>query len=345
VALLLGGSCLAEKVDPAENAEQPAATPLYDPQEYRGMLKKFQEVSGVVSNPSGFAWNWLGEGSVAYAKGNLDEAMAAFGQALSAGDKTVDPHAHFNLANTIYQRTVLAGKAMGAKKEKNLEKSIEEIGGIIVQLKDSLAHYVATLSTLPNHEKAEKNKKIVEELLKQLEQKKEEMEQQQQQQQQKKEGEEGQEGEGESEGEGEQGKEGQSKGKGEGKGEGEGEGDQAQDKEGDGKGDKPNEKDGKGDKGEKGDKRTEEQKQKEEQAAKDANKDRDGKVEAANGNQKGNEGKKAEGEKGQGEKDGQVNEKTGFSPQNARRQAQRMSDEVQVRPKVDRVPERPFKNW
>lgn len=335
---------------PAEKAE-PKSVPIN--------VRPYEEKLAAISNTTTggndhIAWTRLGEGSVAYARGDFDGAVDGFGKALLGNDASLRTQAYFNLANTLFQRA--QASVTGVKK---LDPDI--LGDLISRLKESVTNYGEALVLKPDHKEAADNKKKVEDFIKTLEAAKKQMEEQKGKKKGKKgekgdksKGEGDEEGEEDGEGEGQDGKPGKSK-KGKkkdqaGKDQEDGEGEEGEEQEGGEGGDKPKDKDGKEGGGEE-DKRSEEQKAQEQAAQEASNKDMKGKVEAMNqGKGQGDKGKDKgkEGEKGEAEesKDGIPNEKTGFSRTEARRNIQRLSDDVQVRPRIEQAPpDRPFKNW
>ena len=80
-----------------------------------------------------------------------------------------------------------------------------------------------------------------------------------------------------------------------------------------------------------------------------SNEKKEGKIEGQNGNGPGGKEPQEQGEpaeEGEGVED-EINPATGFSPAEAKRALERLSDEdMKVRPRVDSVPEaRPLKDW
>ncbi len=361
---------------------------------YRTALRKFQHKLGnqATAHPG---WNWLGEASIHFAARDYDLALASYGQALAAGDTQIDAQAHFGLANTIYRQAEAEALAMkekqkagGSKKPAKTDSTeqtkpqdpLADLQQLIDQLEDSLAHYINTLDLKPEHAEAANNKKIVEELLKQLKAEKEKKEEQAKQEQQKQQ--QGSQGEGQegkpdqkqqensesdkkdeqskdgSQGEGQNEKQGQSD-KETDKSEGtqeqeEGKGKEGQQNEGAGKEDKPGEGQatGEGEEGkpDKGDQRSQEEMKKAEEANQKANEKRDGQIQAQpDGNKPGDQPGQKAGEKREAdvenEADAKPNKETGYSPSQARRLAARMADEARVRQEHRLRQERAYKNW
>jgi Ca-activated chloride channel family protein len=102
-------------------------------------------------------------GAAAYKAGDLDQALAAFSQAVTSPDPHLRTRASYNLGNTLFQRGV-------AQKEK--EPKIQE-------WKNALQHYEEALKVEPKNADAIYNRDVVRKLL-------EELEKEQQQDQQKK---------------------------------------------------------------------------------------------------------------------------------------------------------------
>lgn len=341
VLTLLVGCLLIQPAPAASLGEQKDAKLVkHDPTKYEKSLKEFETKR--IGGQDHLAWRRLGQGAIDYAQGEYDEAVNHFGKALLGSDPDLQTQAHFNLANTLFQRArVSAGQI------KKVDPAA--LGDLIKTLKDSIVHYDETIKLKKEHAEAASNKKTVEDFIQKLQLEKEKQEGQQQAEKnkpkEKKEGEEESpgEGEGKSEGEGKESKDGkESKEKGE--------------KEGKEKGDQPGEKgendqsgqDGKGkdekDKKAGEDKRTEEQKQAEKEANEASNQERKGKIEPMNQGKPGEKPGEAEGKNKEGEQ--QKDPRTGFSRSEARRNLNRFSDDVQVRPEQEQArPDRAFKNW
>jgi Ca-activated chloride channel family protein len=318
---------------------------LHNPAPYEQRLQELTTTWG--GGNDHLSWKRLGEGSVAYANGEYDLAVEKFGKALLGQDPKLRSQAHFNLANTIVQRAKLATEGV-----KKFDSKL--LGEIITKLEDSISQYQETLTLEPKHTEASDNKRKIEEFIKELQKQKEAAEKQEGKKDEKKDGEK-KEGEQEGEDKKDKGKEeeGKKDGDKEGKGEKEGEGKDGKDgepkdkdgkegekKEGQGAGDEKKEDEKSGQQG-KEDKRSEEQKAKDKAALEESNR----------------EFKKTEKKDKPGEKPGdkpseqmaaemKKNQRTGFSRVEARRNLDRFSDTVEVRPQMEEArPDRPFKNW
>jgi hypothetical protein len=319
--------------------EQARKPPKHDASAFQASLRQMQIQAGTEFSAKREGWTWLGDSAVAYASENWDSTVSAAGSAIGAGESTVTPHAHFNLANALYQRA----KTHAATLRQQKEQKAEDLPELIHQLEECVEHYDHTLSKLPDHAPAAENKSTVEELIKKLKELQKLREQQQNQQKQQ--GEQGQEEQqenqekspgdqpkpqpGEKEGEKNPG---QSQG-------GQGEGG----KEKNGEKPKDGEKDAQTKEGESGDnkpkgqdQRSEDQKAAEEKARLESNKELEGKREALN---------QVQTKGAQESKDEKKNEKTGYSPSQVRRALKKMADDVSVRPEQERRQEMPFKNW
>lgn len=325
-------------------ASSSAAVEISTPEVLESKLQGWQRRPS--GEPDHLAWQRLGQGAVAYAKGDFDQAVERFGKALLGDDPSLRSQAHFNLANTFFQRAKISAAAVKKPDKKALTD-------LIRQLQDSLANYQSTLALNSHHAEAAANEKVVEELLKKLQ---EELEKQDSQpskkDQQKKEGDKGdqgqqpgdpQQGQGKQDGksEGQDGPPGDSSTPGQDKKEGDSSkesGDPSKEGQNGKEGDPSKE----GEK-EKEDARSEAQKEQEKAAQDASNQQRDGQAEAMkDGEQQGK--KPSEGTIQEGE--AKPNSKTGFSRNEARRNLDRFSDDVQVRPQFENArPDRPFKNW
>lgn len=166
--------------------------------------------------------------------GMMEQAIESFGFALASPDAAVRERAHYNLANSIYERTKAADKVRHeawakAKKRKDKHKhaiTFKYLDKTIRLLENAIEHYQETLLLNPDHAAAAANHKKVAEVINDLREIRK-----------------GKAGEGEpgereglSDGQGQgkgQGK-GQSKGKGKGQGQGQGEGEGSGEGEGEG---------------------------------------------------------------------------------------------------------------
>lgn len=340
--LLLAITPAGAKTSPA--AKEPA--PLHDPAPYEKRLEDLTDTSAGGLNF--LAWKRLGEGSVAYAKGDYDAALEKFGKALLGHDPDLLTQAHFDLGNTFFQR----GKLSMAE-VKTPDK--QQITALITQLQASVAQYDETLKLAPKHAEAAQNKQVIEDFLKALQQQQAQKEQQKgkkdkkdqkdkdQDQQEKKEGDQQagdqpQEGE-PKDGEPKDGQEGDPK---EGDGQKSGTGKEGQEGEPkDGKSGKSEDQEGKdGDAKSSEDKRTDAQKAQDKAAQEASNR------EFKKSDEKPGEKPTESLAEAQKKADQKKDAKTGFSRVEARRNLDRMADTVEVRPQIeDARPDRVFKNW
>ncbi|MGV3531804.1 MAG: VWA domain-containing protein, partial [Chthoniobacteraceae bacterium] len=147
---------------------QPAAASLnpgvdsYRQEQYKKALDQFAEQLQRQPKSPELQYNI---GSAAYKAGDIDRALQAFSQALTATDPALRSMAAYNLGNTLVQR----GLAQKEKKPK------------IQELKNALQHYDTALQANAKNEDAEYNRDVVRKLIEELEK-----EQQQEQQEQDK---------------------------------------------------------------------------------------------------------------------------------------------------------------
>jgi Ca-activated chloride channel family protein len=344
---------------PAGNEPEAPKEKLHDPKPYEKSLAELTKT--YAGGADHLAWQRLGEGSVAYANGEWDTALEKFGKALLGKDSQLQSQAHFNLANTIYQRTKLF---VEGEKNPN-EKTLAEL---ISKLNDSIAQYQHTLDLDPNHKDAAANKKELEEFVKKVR-----LEKTKKEQQKKEKGKKGDKSDGDKPDEGneEQGdkpQEGEGKEKGD-QEKGEEESDDGSGKKGQGQdgkdgakrdgtaGDKPNDKDpkegaGSGDKDDKNkdgteDKRTAQQKADDKKAQDDSNREFQKPSDKPGDNAGDKKGDKKTEIAEQKKLDMKKDQRTGYSRSSARQKLERFSDTVDVRPQFDDTArsDRPFKNW
>jgi Ca-activated chloride channel family protein len=280
--------------------------------------------------------------------GMIEHAIDAFGQALASPDPAVRETAHYNLANSIYERVKAAeaerdaafNKTKKKKEKKKYRLTLKYLDGVIRQLENSIEHYQETLALNGDNKDAKSNLDAVVALVKTLRDiRKEKAES----------GEgDGEEGEGTSKGKG-QGKgkqKGQGKGKGQGQGQGsgsgedEGEGGEDGDDEGDG-GDKDGKGKGGDDEGDEG----EGGKGKGDEEGKGdgdkSNREFDGKLKAD-----GDTGNHDSDNGGKGTGDGSESGSGEVARQKAIQKLKNLSQELPPRERTRSVPEtRPDKDW
>lgn len=287
----------------------------------------------------------FGRGAAAFKLKDYDRAVDSFGAAVLTGDLKQRAKAHYNLANSIYERAA----ELSAKAKPATQAKLAFIDGLIRQLENSLENYQQSLILDPGNADTRTNHDITDDLIQKLRDIRKQMAQQQ--------------GEG-----GKDKKKGQQKGKkkgrgqGQGQGEGEGEGDGQNGESGpNGKKKRRGDKDP-GDEGDNGDKEdgkgTGPEGDEEKKAREQSNKEREGDIgstggtgpkEEGDGQSKGNGKEKADGEPtaSDDDPDNEVNPETGYSLNDARNLLEQFSDEdTKVRPQIESVPEsRPRKDW
>jgi Ca-activated chloride channel family protein len=289
--------------------------------------------------------------------GMIETAIESFGQALVSSDPAVREAAHYNLANSIYERTRAAEAARDAafnttKKKKEKKKyrlTLKYLDGVIRQLENSMEHYQETLTLNSQNKDAQKNLDKVTALVKELRNIREEK---------------AKNGQGESEGKSQGKSQGKGQGKGKGKGQGQGQGNGQGKGQGAGSGDEEDddgggdedEDDGDGDNGDKpgdgsgdedGDKGKGGKGEGEEEGkgkGDESNKEFDGKLKADGdaGNHDGDKGDKEKGGKAGGPESGSGE----VARQNTIQKLKNLSQELPPRERTKSVPEtRPAKDW
>ena len=227
----------------------------------------------------------FGRGAAAFKNKDYDAAADAFGSAVLADRIDLRAQAHYNLANSIYQR---AGAIAKLAKPKQLAK-LSFYDGLIKQLENSLENYQQALVLDPEQEDFKANHDTTDELIQKLRKIRQQV----------------------AEGQGKGKQKGKDKGKGKCKGEGDGEGEGDDGEEGS--------EGGKQSKGAKPDESEEEK-----AAREKSNEEKEGKIEGQNPGGDKPEGEEPGGEKsgenGEGgepdeteEADNEINPETGFS--------------------------------
>ncbi|MES2706969.1 MAG: VWA domain-containing protein [Verrucomicrobiota bacterium] len=293
----------------------------------------------------------FGRGAAAFKNKDYDTAVDAFGTAVLAKDLKIRAQAHYNLANSIYQRTAdLVKKAKPATRGK-----LSFVDGLIRQLENSLENYQQSLTLDPGNADTKTNHNTTDDLIQKLRNLRKQLAKQQGQGKGKGKKKKGQKGQGE-QGEGQPGGEGEGEG-GNGKSGPNGQqqgpgnrkpGDEGEngDEEGDGANGEEEGDEGPGGEGEQ-----------EKEAREKSNQDRQGDIGAAGGGPKpGDEGEGGDGDKNSdqksdrnpgGDADGNGGNQFGNGGSDAENLLDQYSDEdTKVRPRLDSVPEaRPRKDW
>ena len=307
-----------EKAKPAE--EMPIGNPwaFYEAGQYHASLHNFKkrlapEGESAVS-ATGDPVLEFGRGAAAFKNKDYDAAADAFGSAVLTDRIDLRAQAHYNLANSIYER---AGAIAKLAKPKQLAK-LSFYDGLIRQLENSLENYQQSLVLEPENADFKANHDTTDDLIQKLRKIRQQV------------------AEGQGKGKGKQ----PGKNKGKGKGEGDSEGEE----EGEGEG---GEKSGKGAKpDESAEEKAAREKSNEEKEGKIDGQNPGG--EKPDGEEPG-EGKGEGGEEPDEtqEADNEINPATGFSAAEAKRQLERLADEdMKVRPRIEQGREsRPAKDW
>ncbi|MGB1259785.1 MAG: VWA domain-containing protein [Akkermansiaceae bacterium] len=183
-AILITMLCLCQ-LAPAKSIIQ-QADDAYQAKDYSQASKLFLKALSDAEPEDTFALR-LGLGSTAYHLKQWDNACRHFSHALKSTSPTLQPEAHYNLANALFQKA-------GAKlTDKNPDDSPEvKMRSVIEHLEDAISHYQSTLKLSPEHSSAAHNLKLAEEFLKKLQQQQQKQQEQQQKNQQNKENEDSQ---------------------------------------------------------------------------------------------------------------------------------------------------------
>ena len=287
---------------------------LYQEGKYKSSLHNFQkrlqpEVE-TAQQVTGDTTLEFGRGAAAFKSKDYDTAADAFGSAILTDRIDLRAQAHYNLANSIYQRA--AGIAKQAKPKQLAKLSFYD--GLIKQLENSLENYQQSLVLEPENTDFKVNHDTTDDLIQKLRKIRQQVA-------------EGQ-GQGKKQKGGKSGKKGKGSGKGEGEGDGEGEDE--------GEGAKP---------GESEEEKAAREKSNEEKEGKLEGQTPGGENEG--GDKEGGEKKGGDEPSGTEEADNEINPQTGFSAAEAKRQLDRLSDEdMNVRPRIEQGPEsRPAKDW
>ena len=382
-ALLITRPCMAETEATATETSGLPALEAYQNENYKAAVNRYQQEIEAAKSAKERSWLEFGLGSAAYRTGDFELAERSFGKVLERQQgKGLNADAHYNLGNTLFRHgQALLKPGSDSPSGANTPAPAADLEGTARQWKAAIEHYQATLEVEPGHKLASENLKIVgqhlEQLRKQQQQqqdqqkkdeqqkkkdKEEDKDKEQNQDQDKKKGQ-NQDDKGESKDQQQQpdgskgkqpppddkknqdGKDGDDKDKQQPpSSDPQNPGDQ-KDKPGD-QSDKPDKQDPakgspgkdpkKESKGKPGDQQQEPQPQ--------------GKPEPPQqqpeGNLKAEPNQQQPAQQGESQKDQQPNSETGFSPLEARRLLQSLSDEdLNVKPLVRSVPAQPYKNW
>jgi len=135
---------------PAAGFAKNSGVEAYEREDYSGAAREFSQQLKLQPKSPELHFN---RGSAAYKTGNLDEALAAFSQAVTSPDPQLRTRAAYNIGNTLFQRGV--GHA---------EKPAK-----IQEWKNALQHYEDALRTEPKNADAAHNRDVVRKLLEELE--------------------------------------------------------------------------------------------------------------------------------------------------------------------------------
>ena len=291
---------------------------FYQQGKFKSSLHNFQKrlqpdgetAQGVTGDPN----LEFGRGAAAYKNKDYDTAADAFGSAVLTDRIELRAQAHYNLANSIYQRA--AGIAKSAKPKQLAKLSFYD--GLIRQLENSLENYQQSLVLEPENDNFKANHDTTDELIQKLRKIRQQI----------------------ADGQG-KGKKGP-KGKGQGESEsedGEGEGGEGSGKP---KGAKPDES--------KAEREAREKSNEEKQGkieGQNPGGEEDGEEESGGKKPGGEKGEGGDEPDENEEADNETNPETGFSAAEAKRQLDRLSDEdMKVRPRIEQRQEsRPAKDW
>lgn len=169
----------------AQEKEPVAALHAYQKEDYKNALHAYQQELAQSESTKEQSRLHFGLGASAYRTGDLELAEQSFGKVLEqAHSKKLTTDAHYNLGNTLFRH----GQALLKPKATTVEESGDtppsktaqpDLKGAGRQWQSALEHYQAAIDIDPQHQAAEENLKIVRKHLKQLQ------EQQKQQQEQK----------------------------------------------------------------------------------------------------------------------------------------------------------------
>ncbi len=140
---------------------------LYQQKNFKGALQDFQQQGQ--QNPDSDALQF-DQGTASYQLGDYENAISAFGKALTSRDPALHEKSEYNLANSLFERAV--------PQERPKENRIAD-------LRNAIQHYGEAIKTDPKDGNAVFNKEVAEKMLKQLQEKQPPPDQQNQKQNQK----------------------------------------------------------------------------------------------------------------------------------------------------------------
>lgn len=382
-ALLISSPARAETEAAASETQELPALEAYHNENYKAAVDKYQQEIAAAKSAKEKSWLEFGLGSAAYRTGDYELAEQSFGKVLERQQrKGLNADAHYNLGNTLFRHgQALLKPSADSPSDQGGPAPKADLEGTARQWEAAIEHYQATLDVEPGHKPASENLKIVSQHLEQL--RKQQEQQQQQDDKQQKQDQDQDKDEEEKKDKGQDKDQDQKKNqnqddKGEGK-------DQQQQPDGSkGKQPPPDDKkdqDGKdGDdqdkqpppssdpqnpdeqKGKPGDQSDKPDKQDPSKGSpgKDPEKESKGKPgdqqqeqgkpepppQQPEGNLQADPNRQQPDQQGEGQQDRQPNPETGFSPLEARRLLQSLSDEdLNVKPLMRSAPAQPYKNW
>ncbi len=161
----------------------------YQNEDYQTAVKSYQQEIEEEKSPKKESQLHFGLGSAAYRSGDLELAEQAFGKVLErANNKKLNSDAHYNLGNTLFRhgQTLLKPTAVNDQQSNNAAAPGQpDMKGATRQWQAAIEHYQAALKTNPKHVPANENLKLVQNYLKLLQKKQQEQEQKKEQQEKK----------------------------------------------------------------------------------------------------------------------------------------------------------------
>ncbi|MFK5921207.1 MAG: VWA domain-containing protein [Verrucomicrobiota bacterium] len=189
--LLFAGYCTLSPspLQAEETTAKTAALPAlesYQNEDYQTAIKSYQQEIEEEKSPEKESQLHFGLGSAAYRTGDLELAEQAFGKVLERADNNkLNSDAHYNLGNTLFRhgQTLLKPAAAGdGEQNNNNAPGQPDMKGATRQWQAAIEHYQAALKTNPKHVPANENLKLVQNYLKLLQKKQQEQEQKKDQQ-------------------------------------------------------------------------------------------------------------------------------------------------------------------
>lgn len=188
-ALLIVRPCKAETEATATETAGLPALEAYQKENYKAAVNSYQQEIEAAESAKEKSWLEFGLGSAAYRTGDFELAEQSFGKVLERQQrKGLNADAHYNLGNTLFRHgQTLLKPGSGSTSGESGPAPAADLEGTARQWEAAIEHYQATLDVEPGHKLASENLEIVSQHLEQLRKQQQQQKEQQKKDEQQKE--------------------------------------------------------------------------------------------------------------------------------------------------------------